>query len=294
MQWGVRGIGAAALGILGVLGAGALAVPAAAAVDQPVTLCSELWNQREHIAANQTVIGDVIIDEGYCYLAHSTVSGDVVVPAGQRVELSGTVVDGDVRATGGASLYQARVHGAVELDGADTAWLRVERSTVRDVRGVARDLTFAGASRVTGTYDVTATEMHRLQHSTFLGSVTARGGRMLTHSSTFADLTAVGSRDAIVCRTAVAGDLTVTGLSDYARLGLEGREQCRTTIGGSLILRDNPHSVDLGEVAIAQDLVCVRNTGPRVVTGAPEVAPGSRVTVGGVSYGDCQYEWVWY
>lgn len=294
MQWGVRGIGAAALGILGVLGAGVLAVPAAAEVEQPVTLCSELWNQREHVVANVDVVGDVLIDEGGCNILHSSVSGDVIVPAGQGVNLYGTVVDGDVRAAGSAMLHETTVFGTVLGEAADTAVLRVDRwSTVNDVRGLAREVTFTGGARATGTYDVTATEMHRLQHSSFDGPVTARGGRLLTHGSTFTNLTAVGSRDAIVCRTAVSGDLTVTALSDYARIGLEGREQCRTTVGGSLVLRDNPHSVDLGEVEIARNLVCVRNTGPRVVTGTPELTDGSRVTVGGVTYGECTYDWSW-
>lgn len=294
MQWGVRGIGAAALGILGVLGAGVLAVPAAAEVERPVTPCSALWNQREHVVANVAVVGDVLVDEGRCTIIHSSVSGDVIVPAGQTVNLSTTVVDGDVRAAGGVGLDETAVFGTVQLEAADTATLRVDRrSTVADVRGAARELTFAGGARVTGTYDVTATDMHRLQHSTFVGPVTARGGRLLTHGSTFADLTAVGSRDAIVCRTAVAGDLTVTALSDYARIGLEGREQCRTTVGGSLVLRDNPHSVDLGEVAITRNLVCVRNTGPRVVTGTAASTDGSRVTVGGVTYGECTDDWTW-
>lgn len=294
MQWGVRGIGAAALGILGVLGAGVLAVPAAAEVERPVTLCSDLWNEREYVVANVDVVGDVLVDAGGCTIIHSSVSGDVIVPAGQRVGLSTTVVDGDVRAAGRADLNAATVFGTVRLEAADTAWLRVDLgSTVHDVRGVAHEVTFARGVRATGTYDVTATEMHRLQSSTFLGPVTARGGRLLTHGSTFADLTAVGSRDAIVCRTLVTGDLTVTALSDYARIGLEGRERCRTTVGGSLVLRDNPHSVDLGEVAITRNLVCVRNTGPRVVTGTAAFTDGSRVTVGGVTYGDCSYDWSW-
>ncbi|MGW6131011.1 hypothetical protein ACWFNE_13375 [Cellulomonas sp. NPDC055163] len=294
MQWGVRGIGAAALGILGVLGAGVLAVPAAAEAGQPVTLCSELWNQREYVVANVDVVGDVLVDEGGCTIIHSSVSGDVIVPAGQAVDLSRTVVDGDVRVAGAAGLYGTTVFGTVRLEAADTATLRIDvRSTVGDVRGLGREVTTAGGAQVTGTYDVTATEMHRLQHSAFLGPVTARDGRLLTHGSTFADLTAVGSRDAIVCRTSVAGDLTVTALSDYARIGLEGREQCRTTIGGSLVLRDNPHSVDLGEVAVTRNLVCVRNTGPRVVTGTAAFTDGSRVTVGGVTYGECTYDWSW-
>ncbi|MBB2924436.1 hypothetical protein [Cellulomonas cellasea] len=290
VQWGVRAISAAVLGVLGV---GALAVPGAtAAAEQPATLCTDLWNQREGIVANVAVVGDLIVD-GSCYILRSSVTGDVVVPAGQQVVLSETVVDGDVRASGRAALLSSIVDGAVELDGAGTAVLRVEGGTVRDVRGAAREVTFAAGARLTGTYDVTAGEMHRLQGSTFVGPVTARDGRLLTHGSTFGDVTAIGSRDAIVCRTTVTGDLTVTALADYARIGLEGRERCGVTIGGSLVLRDNPHSVDLGEVAIARDLVCVRNSGPRVVSGTPAFTEGSRVTVGRVSYGDCWYEWVW-
>jgi hypothetical protein len=274
----------AALGAVAALGVTVLA-PAASAEPPPVQRCSDLgpaiWET--------SVDGDLLVDVG-CDLWRSSVRGDVTVVAGVELSIGQSGVSGDVRSAGSVWVGGSRIEGDVVLDGLDTAALEVypadqEISTfVGDVTGRATDVRLAGAV-VEGAYDVTVRDATRIRdRSRLVGPATARGGRLLVHDATFlGGLTSTGSGDSIMCRATIFGDLRVTGLTDYARLGVEGDRMCRTSVSGSVVLQDNPHSIDLGRLEVAGDLRCTGNTGPRGIT----FDPARATRVHGVRTGQC-------
>ncbi|GEA87901.1 hypothetical protein [Cellulomonas cellasea] len=267
------------MGIAAVLGtvlAWAVAAPAGAA-PPAITRCSEL-------AADGRVEG---IDLGShlwvdvdCHLTDVVVRGTVYSYEGATLTSERVRVHEGLYLRGDAQLRDTVV-GWVSLD--PPANLSAESSTVRgSVVGRAGIVSLRYA-RVSGDYDVTTSDIARLQSTTVAGSTTSRGGRLVVHDSTFlGTLHSIGNGDVLVCRAAVLGDLRVEALTDYARLGVEGRQFCRSEIRGSVILEDNPHSIDLGPLFIDGDLVCTGNTGPRGITGLREV------WLFGIAVGQCR------
>ncbi|MBB2923260.1 hypothetical protein [Cellulomonas cellasea] len=275
--------------VLALVLAGAALTPSAAGaveVEPPPALCSTLPRNGDAVV-DLTVPGDLVADTfhgGPCVLVNVVVEGDVVVPHDSSFHAVLATVRGSVDARGGVAITErSTVGGDVVVDD-EHVWraLEVRDSTVTgDVRGRT-----AGArivrSTVSGAYDVATTTRAQLARTSVAGPVDTRGGRLLVHDATLgASLTSTGSGEVLVCRTSVVGDLTVTDVRGYVRLGVEADERCRTTVGGSVLLVDNPHSLDLGDLAVAGDLVCTGNTGPRGITTSP------LTTVTGARSGQC-------
>ncbi|MBB2923744.1 hypothetical protein [Cellulomonas cellasea] len=302
---------AAVLTAVVVLGAG-VPGPAAHAIGParpPGQLCSALWTDPGSRTVRGVVVhGDLVVDEG-CVLADTTVTGDVTLLDGSGLRLEfRAVVRGDVRSTveppgydpaltahwatiggdvvvpGYAHLYDTTVHGDVVLEAGTGGGVILGRSrVVGGVRGTVGSLSVR-ESAVLGPVDVvTGTDVLRVNDSTLGSSLTAGGDRLVVHDSRIrGSLASTGSEDVLVCRTHVDGDLTVTEVRGWSQVGQEGSEHCRTTVGGSVHLRDNPHSVVLGDLAVGGDLVCAGNTGPQGVVRT------ERLTVAGTAAAPCE------
>lgn len=272
------------MGAVLALAGAAAAPPVGAAVEPGPTLCSEVegayFFERSHE-------GDLVADVD-CGILRGVVHGDVTVLPGVRFSVGRASVDGDVEVAGHLQLADGGISGDVTLTSPETASLEVwfgdgGGGTIwGDVTGEAAEVLLDRAE-IWGAYDVTVRDATRVRGSSeLLGPVTARGGRLLVHEATFYDgLTSTGSHDVVVCRATVARELRVSDLTDYARVGVEGNARCRVRVSGSLVLVDNPHSIDLGSVRVTKDLVCTGNTGPRGITGT------DRVVVQGNRTGQC-------
>lgn len=281
-RW-VRRAGAVACAL--VVGVVAAASGAAAAA-RPTFLCSELPRNGVYVV-DLRVRGDVVADapDGVpCLFVNVVVEGDVLVRHDGRVLLDVSTVLGSVRSEGPVSIVHGSVvEGDVVLDDAHT-WTGLD---VRDSRVDGSVTGRTGYARlfrstVAGSYDVDTVSRAQLARTTVGGPVLTRGGRLLVHDTTVGGgLSSSGSGEVLVCRTVVTGDLTVTDVRGYVRLGVEADERCRTTVGGDVVLVDNPHSLDLGDLAVAGDLVCTGNTGPRGITFTP------LTTVAGARTGQC-------
>lgn len=213
-------------------------------------------------------LGTHLVADTDCHLTDVVVRGNLDVHEGVSVTTERTRVQEGLNLQGDAQLHDTVV-GWAELD--TTGTLSTESSTVRGLVVGRASTVSLRYSRIDG-YDVTTSVLARLESTTVQGSTTSRGGRLVVHDSTFVEsLRSIGNGDVLVCRVAVLGDLHVEALTDYARLGVEGRQFCRSEIRGSVILEDNPHSIDLGPLFIDGDLVCTGNTGPRGITGLREV-----------------------
>ncbi|MDC7120396.1 hypothetical protein OMK64_02475 [Cellulomonas fimi] len=270
---GRRGRGRALAGAaVGAVLIAAVASPSAAAAEPPPTLCSDIPGSS---LVEQSVEGDLVVDVD-CWIFRGTVHGDVTVRAGTTFSVGRATLDGDAEVAGRLELGDSRVHGDVTLTSTDTASLTIwvgdgaGGSVDGDVTGQAADVVLE-AARVWGSYDVEVRDATRVRgRSELMGPAAVTGGRLLVHGATFyGGLTSAGSGDVLVCGATVAGDLRVTGLTDFASIGAEPRRDqrdCPVLVTGSLVLVDNPHSVDLGNVAVARDLVCTGSSGPRGVT----------------------------
>ncbi|KGM03850.1 hypothetical protein Q760_10150 [Cellulomonas cellasea DSM 20118] len=309
---GAQGVGAAVAAdeVPGAAFPGAAAGEAANGL--PTYRCSQLWNAALGVVVDTTVEGNVVVDaeaDWGCAMHEVTVTGDVTVPVGGRLTGAPLTVGGDLRVAGHADVSGYREDSAVDgdvllegradvsldlgaravggdvlLDGGvgSVFWIRAA-SVGGGVTGRVGSATLHGVA-VAGAYDVAVEGTTRLRGGTSVaGPVTVRGGRLLVHDVTVGrDLTVDGAGDVLVCRADVADDLLVTRLTDYARIGVERDLPCATRVGGSLVLVDVPHSVDLGDVDVARHLVCSGVSGPRGVTRTPALR------VGGGEYGSCR------
>lgn len=260
-------------------GCAPVAPPAPPADPPAVQLCSELplgWGGQRDL---DVLDGDLLAD-GDCEIWHALVHGDVVVPAGGTFHALDLDVRGRLRVGGSALLDTTRVLDGMVLDSATE--VRLEGSTIgAGVTGSAGELTLS-ASGALGDVVVTTTTATRLTRSVVGGSVDARGGRLIVHGTGVRGaLTSTGATDALVCRASVRGDLTVTDVQGWSRIGQERQELCRTTVGGSVHVVDNPHSVVLDDLVVAGDLLCTGNTGPQTVVRT------DRLTVAGNRTGQC-------
>ncbi len=130
----------------------------------------------------------------------------------------------------------------------------------------------------------------RIDGSFVAGRVTLRRGvQAVTATAVAEHLTSDLSLGATVCRTEVGGNLKIkNSRTAVVRIGSSAPDLCDeasggaldVTVGGSAWFMDNRHSVLLGTLAVAGDLGCWGNTGPRgVELGA--------VTAGGVRKAQC-------
>ncbi|MBB2923405.1 hypothetical protein [Cellulomonas cellasea] len=271
--------GAARLAVVAAVVLGLSSFAAVPAAAQPTVLCSDLATTSDGWVYDQRIEGDLVADIEWCYLVATTVVGDVEVLEGATFDTHSATLLGDVRAAGHTALEETTVLGSVTLTAPGVNVDLKSSDVLGDVLGRGSYISLRW-STVAGRYDATA--FVKVMSSQVSGPFSAGGGRAVIHWSEFGDeLRLAGTRDVILCGSAIAGDLIVTGLLDYARLGLQGETDCRTDVGGSALLRDNPHSLDLGELVVRGDLVCEANTGPRGITGL------DRVTVRGTRSGQC-------
>lgn len=269
---------AASLAVAAAL-AGASSLPAAAVPGPAPLLCSALPTDPEGQVGAVEVDGDLVAD-GECRVSGGYVRGDVVVPAGALLDALSLDVHGELRVAGSASLYGAQVHGDVVLDGATGVGLQ-HTSVVGGITGSAVAVQVY-ASGVLGDVTVASTGATRLTRSVVGGSVDVRGGRLIVHGTGVrGGLTSTAATDVLVCRASLRGDLTVTDVQGWSRVGQERQELCRTTVGGSVHVVDNPHSVVLDDLVVAGDLLCTGNTGPQTVVRT------ARLTVAGNRTGQC-------
>lgn len=260
---------------------------AQAAEPRATHLCSTYaWGTpRSASISGATFEGDLVADVS-CWVSDSRVSGDVLVLPGTALWLDGATVAGDVRTTGGpneltswvdtrdsdlhgdltvarsGTLRSTTVRGDVVAAGAPADSLVLE--DVRVLGGVAGTVGGLTLDRtaVVGPVDVTTWDATRVRASAVGADLTARRGRLLVHDSVVrGTLTAAGPSDLLVCRTQVDGDLAVSGVRVWGRVGEERSAYCRTTVGGSAHVAGNPASVVLGDLHVAGDLVCAGNTG---------------------------------
>jgi hypothetical protein len=302
---------AAAVLVLVVVGPGCVAATARAATptEPPGRRCSDLWTDpRSGTVADVVVEGDLLVD-AYCALVRTTVTGDATLLDGGALDLQfeavvrgdvhgtvepsgwdpsvnaqGATIGGDVVVPGYAHLRHTSVHGDVVLEaGTGRGGLILDEALVAGaVRGTA-DSVLVEESAVLGPVDVTTGEgATRVRRSTLGASLRTGGGRLVLHDSRIRGaLESAGSRDVLVCRSQVDGDLTVTDVQGWSRVGEERGESCRTTVGGSVHLVDNTHSIVLGDLRVAGDLVCTGNTGPQGVVRT------ERLAVAGTGDGEC-------
>jgi hypothetical protein len=215
-----------------------------------------------------------------CDLTDVHVRGGISVARGVTLTAERLVVEGGTNIFGDTDLVDSSMRGDVWLyEVEEPQTFSALATTFRgSVKGAAGTVSLR-YSRVDGFVEVTTSEITRLQSSTVAFPVTTRGGRLVVHDTTFLhSLESIGNGDVLLCRVSVAQSLFLSGLTDYARLAVEGTQRCRSHVGGSVYLRDNPHSIDLGPLEIERDLVCSGNTGPRGITGLGEVWVGRQRT----------------
>lgn len=273
------GLRAAAVALLAALAA-CVAAPAHAA--DPTYLCSEVSAANaQGTVWGEALYGDLVAD-GDCALLYSRVTGDVTVPPGSSLTVTLSSLLGSLTSSGPVTADRLRLHGDLTLDAPGTARLSLTDSWVAGRTSGTTGSLLLARTTVTGPLDVVTTDATRLRTSVVGGSATVRGGRLLVHDSLVTGtLTSTGATDALVCRSEVRGDLVLRDVQGWSRLGQERTEVCRTTVGGSVLLEGNTHSVVLGDLAVGGDLVCTGNTGPQGVVRTPAL------TVAGARTGEC-------
>lgn len=224
---------------------------------------------------------------GEAGVVRSAVRGATTVsPTGDLHVVSGTLKQ-DLTIAGAATLGRSSVHGQVVLVD-DVARVIVNDSTVRrSIRGSGYRVELEG-STVEGAVNVATWSDVQILGSTVGGWVNLHSDSVALGDSALArGLTTAGATWLGMCSTTIAADMTVTGI--HRRVELESPADLCTrwpgappsTIGGSLVLRDNPHTITLRALTVAGDLACTGNTGPGGITVAADV------TVAGARTGQC-------
>lgn len=276
--------GVALLGVLTSASAGGATTPA-------VTRCADL-PVTDGWAGHREIVGDLVVDAAGCRLTKVHITGDVLVgPGSEYLNLTRSTIRGDLRVVAAfARIEASTVLGGVSVDAPDGGVDVWYSSVRRSIRGSAAHV-YVRDSDVDGAVNVaTSAEVAVYEGSTVGGWVNVHGGRLyLVEATLERGLTSFGLSDAVMCGVRVGGDVTVRRAHAAFELGRWGaftpcdtlNPDARTSIGGSLTIEDNPHSVLLATLTVAGDLVCTGNTGPRGLTVLPSVE------VAGARLGQC-------
>lgn len=220
-----------------------------------------------------------------------TVPGDLVVPAGQACDLSGTTVDGNVRVAKGADLVAegATVTGNVVV--AEDGYLGLVDATVagRVVSNSAFGVTLE-TSTVNGNYVGRAVEGSDVQSALYVEDDSRIGGRvdvstgevLVSGSWVDGSLTTDGARytdiidsvllgslsvmdnveGAVFCDSEVDGDAVYTGNQYVLQIGADGPvEVCEgaSVWGGDVTISDNAGDIRVSNNIIRGDLAGTGN-----------------------------------
>ena len=275
-----------------VLAAAVAVVPAGAATAAPVLVCDD-----GRTLAHQRIVGDVRLELQGCTIDTTTITGDLVVATAPLLgtwvspEVEDSMIKGDLVLEPGtsATFVGTSVLGGVHLHHA--AYLGWDGYVRHSVRGDAYRSSLHG--RVEGAVNITS---FPLQESPAIdlarvhvgGWVNLVGGyHQVQDSRLDRGLTSKDAATGVaVCSTSIAADVLVTRA--HGRVGLGGTEPrpgpefCDApsdepvTIGGSLSLIDNRHSIFLMLVTVAGDLACTGNTGPLGVDTSGATVQGTR------------------
>ncbi|WP_022917625.1 hypothetical protein [Ruania albidiflava] len=171
-----------------------------------------------------------------------TVPGDLVVPAGQTCDLTGTTVDGDVRVRAGADLIGEDVTVTGDIVGAADAYLDLVGSEV------------AGAVTLNGAYGAV------LEESTVSDRVLSRAGEEEIASFVYTLDSALGAN--LVARS---GEVYVENSSIAGTVNSQGTlytDIFGTFIDGRLVLRDSAEGAILCGVTVQGTSRLAENAGP--------------------------------
>lgn len=261
------------------------AAPATAGVP---TECVRSPHPEDGVYPPVVVEGDMVV-LGSCSQHNTTVTGDVHIRPGGWWSAQDVTVGGDVVVGGRLRMHDSTVGGDARLATGEPVEIS-STSVAGGVSGSGGQVQLFWSS-IAGGLDVTATERTYVYDSTVAGATATRGGRFNAWGSRFGgDVVVDGPARAQVCRSSFAGDLTVRGSRWLVDVGIapEAAGSClsptggpTTHVAGSLILIDNPHSITVGHATVDGDLLCERNTGPRLVTVLDDVM------VGGTRTGQC-------
>jgi hypothetical protein len=277
-----RTLAVCGVALLGVL----TSASAGGATTEAVTRCADL-PVTDGWAGHREIVGDLVVDAEGCRLTKVHITGDVLVETG-GLSLTRSTIRGDVRLVAASARIQAStVLGGVSVDEPDGGVEVWYSSVRRSIRGSARYVYVRG-SDVDGAVNVATTGgVSVYEGSTVGGWVNVHGGRLhLVEATLERGLTSFGLSEAVMCGARVGGDVTVRRAHAAFELGRWGAStpcdtlnpDARTSIGGSLTIEDNPHSVLLATLTVAGDLVCTGNTGPRGLSVLPSVeVAGARI-----------------
>lgn len=171
-----------------------------------------------------------------------TVPGNLVVPAGEACELSGTIVEGTTTVRGGADLVlldDAELQGAVTVQ-AD-GFIASEESSVSGALNLRS--AFGGYlvdSTAGDVVDARSGSYFYSQGSSHAGEVSSRGGELYLEDATVD--AAVSSRNDVyadVYNSTLAGDLLVSGVTDGALF-------CTSEIDGDAVYRSSAGAIQIG------------------------------------------------
>lgn len=268
---------------------------APAAVEEPVDCEADpRWGGGIHHAR---IEGDVRA-VSWCTLSHVAITGDLYVDT--VTHIASSTVMGDVYAGGPLNARGLTVWGGIHMVGDAEVFLD-QTTVIGSIRGAAGAVTL-DHSRVKGAINATFwraggyswrglkvtrsqvdgwVNLHR-GHHTFAGATFRRG------------LTASAPHAVRICGSHVEDDVTVRWAhgptvsgsraftSAWGTCDEAGLVEEPSTIGGSMSLVDNPHSILLRHLTVAGDLECHGNTGPRGID-----THDPTVTVLGTRSGQC-------
>jgi len=270
---------------------GAFAPPAEAA--GPVSCTTALEGQR--------VENDLVVpNDGHCFLDRTTVAGDVTLGDRAELDLINGAIEGDLTVGGGftsVEITRSQLHGGVRLTSAESTFALDSSAVWHSIRGITHSL-YLTQSRVDGAFSVAASDVVLLKESTIGGWVSVVDADLHVDWSTLRrGLSARWTRAVQVCGSTIAADLTLThshgvigigatlGASpcylwepsaSNPRAGLPAAQRDAVSVGATVQLLANRHSIVVRNTTIAGDLACSGNTGRRGVSVADTQVAGTR------------------
>jgi hypothetical protein len=260
---------------------GGPAVAAPTGATPVVTDCADLMTPGVYEASHVRVEGDLAVAGPDCRLADSVVTGRVTVTAGG--ELTGTrlTIKGDLAATDGfVTFIDSHLFGGATFDGAEAGMLSNGSTFRRSLRGNAALVWLRGAT-VDGAVNLRSTDVE-LVASRIGGWVNVVSSAVDVLGSELGRGLTLTSSDVAVCGVRVSDDMTVDRARSIVQVGwrvggcpdlgpdapVPGKD---VSVGGDVVLVDDPHSVVLRGLTVRGDLTCAGTTGPAGVDVGPEV-----------------------